>query len=167
MRECVIFAKVIIFIMEPLVDIDVRLIFAVMNGKVSAAISRKLQHNFHVAGLDITPEQWNVLQRLSQHDGVSQQELCDAMYKDKPGMVRLINSMVFQNLVTRTANRFDRRKNIIRLTSKGIEMHEAAIKVALFTLKGALRGLSLSEIRTSQDVLRRVFENTTGENGKD
>ena len=47
--------------MEPLVDIDVRLIFAILNGKVSAAISRKLLHNFHAAGLDLTPEQWNVL----------------------------------------------------------------------------------------------------------
>ena len=149
--------------MEPLVDIDVRLIFAILNGKVSAAISRKLLHNFHAAGLDLTPEQWNVLQHLKPRDGVSQQDLCDAMYKDKPGMVRLINSMVFLNLVTRTPNRFDRRKNINRLTQKGIDMQEAAIRVALLTLKAALRGLSLNEIRTSQDVLRRVFENTAGE----
>ena len=55
--------------MEPLVDIDVRLIFAILNGKVSAAISRKLLHNFHAAGLDLTPEQWNVLQHLKQRDG--------------------------------------------------------------------------------------------------
>ena len=71
--------------------------------------------------------------------------------------------MVFLNLVTRTPNRFDRRKNIIRLTQKGIDMQESAIRVALLTLKEALRGLSLNEIRTSQDVLRRVFENTAGE----
>lgn len=146
--------------MEALVDIDVRLIFAILNGKVFTAISRKLSRNFHNAGLDLTPEQWNVLHRLSQQDGVSQQELCDATYKDKPGMGRLIGAMVFLNLVTKTGNRFDRRKNIIRLTVKGKEIEEKAKVVALLTLKEALQGLSLSDIRTSQEVLRKVFENT-------
>lgn len=148
--------------MKPIVDFDIRLIFAILNGKVSSAISCKLLHNFHAAGIDLTPDQWNVLQHLSQRDGVSQQDLCDAMYLDKPRMVRLINSMTFQCLVTRTQNRFDRRKNIIRLTEKGIETHKAAIPVALLTLKEALRGLNLSDIRTTQSVLRSVFENTTG-----
>lgn len=146
--------------MDPLVDIDVRLIFAILNGKVSKAIWRKLAADFHEAGLDLKPEQWNVLQRLSFHDGVSQQELCDVTYRDRPGMSHLIDSMVEAGFVTREQNRFDRRSNIIRLTERGRSMQEASIRVALFTLRGALRGLSLSEIRTTQRVLRKVFENT-------
>ncbi len=151
--------------MDSLVDIDVRLIFAILNGKVSAAISRKLARDFQKAGLDLKPEQWNVLQRLAYHDGVSQQELCDAMFKDRPGMVRLVNSMVEAGLVTRTLNRFDRRRNIIRITEKGKRMQEASIRVALLTLRGALRGLSLSDIRTTQAVLMTVFENITASLG--
>lgn len=151
--------------MDSLVDIDVRLIFAILNGKVSAAISRKLARDFQKAGLDLKPEQWNVLQRLAYHDGVSQQELCDAMFKDRPGMVRLVNSMVEAGFVTRTPNRFDRRRNIIRITEKGKRMQEASIRVALLTLRGALRGLSLSDIRTTQAVLMTVFENITASLG--
>ena len=67
--------------MDPLVDIDVRLIFAILNGKVSTAISRKLARDFQKANLELKPEQWNVLQRLTYHDGVSQQELCEVMFK--------------------------------------------------------------------------------------
>lgn len=145
--------------MDPLVDFDVRLIFAILNGKVSAAISRKLARDFRRAGLELKPEQWNVLQRLAYHDGVSQQELCEVMFKDRPGMVRLVNSMVETGLVTRELNRFDRRKNIIRITDKGKRLQEASIRVALQTLRGALRGLSLSDIRTTQTVLMTVFEN--------
>ena len=126
--------------MDPLVDIDVRLIFAILNGKVSTAISHKLARDFQKANLELKPEQWNVLQRLTYHDGVSQVEA---------------------GLVTRTLNRFDRRKNIIRITEKGKRMQEASIRIALQTLRGALRGLSLNDIRTTQAVLMKVFENIT------
>ncbi len=40
---------------------DIQLIFAILNGKVSAAINRKLSRNFRQNGVDITPEQWTVL----------------------------------------------------------------------------------------------------------
>lgn len=44
-----------------LLDIDIRLIFAIMNGKVSSAINRKLQKNFSAADVNLTPEQWTVM----------------------------------------------------------------------------------------------------------
>ena len=42
-------------------NFDTRLIFAILNGKVSAAINRKLYRNFRQNNLEITPEQWTVL----------------------------------------------------------------------------------------------------------
>ena len=41
-------------------NFDIRLIFAILNGKVSAAINRKLSRNFRQNGLEITPEQIQV-----------------------------------------------------------------------------------------------------------
>ena len=65
-------------------NFDIRLIFAILNGKVSAAINRKLYRNFRQNGLEISPEQWTVLIFLWEKDGVTQQELCNATFKDKP-----------------------------------------------------------------------------------
>ena len=36
-------------------NFDIRLIFAILNGKVSAAINRKLYRNFRQNGLEISP----------------------------------------------------------------------------------------------------------------
>ena len=69
-------------------NFDIRLIFAILNGKVSAAINRKLYRNFRQNGLEISPEQWTVLIFLWEKDGVTQQELCNATFKDKPIMTR-------------------------------------------------------------------------------
>ena len=95
-------------------NFDIRLIFAILNGKVSAAINRKLSRNFRQNGLEITPEQWTVLIFLWEKDGVTQQELCNATFKDKPSMTRLIDNMERQHLVVRISDKKDRRTNLIQ-----------------------------------------------------
>ena len=65
-------------------NFDIRLIFAILNGKVSAAINRKLSRNFRQNDLEITPEQWTVLIFLWEKDGVTQQELCMQPLKTNP-----------------------------------------------------------------------------------
>ena len=80
--------------------VDLQLVFAILNGKVSMAINRKLSRNFRQEGIDISPEQWTILLSLWEKDGVTQQELCNATFKDKPSMTRLIDNMerpVLQN----------------------------------------------------------------------
>jgi DNA-binding MarR family transcriptional regulator len=139
---------------------DIKLIFAILNGKVSAAINRKLYRNFREYNLDITPEQWTVLLFLWEKEGVTQQELCHVTFKDKPSMTRLINNMEKQNLVKRTACDTDKRINLIYLTSYGRSLEDKSRYVANKTLKEALRGLTIEELRVSQDVLRKVFSNT-------
>ena len=114
-------------------NFDIRLIFAILNGKVSAAINRKLYRNFRQNGLEISPEQWTVLIFLWEKDGVTQQELCNATFKDKPSMTRLIDNMERQHLVVRISDKKDRRTNLIHLTKDGKELDSL--------------GLSGSEIR--------------------
>lgn len=141
-------------------NFDHSLIFAILNGKVSAAINRKLSRNFRQNSLEISPEQWTVLLFLWEKDGVSQQELCNATFKDKPSMTRLIDNMERQNLVVRIASKKDRRTNMIHLTRIGRDIEAKARYVANLTLKEALKGLTLEELRISQSVLRKIFANT-------
>lgn len=146
-----------------LLDIDIRLIFAIMNGKVSSAMNRKLQKKFSAAHMNITPEQWTVMLYLAGKDGVTQQQLCNAVYKDKPSMTRLLDALERENIVERHPNRFDRRANSIHLTDRGRIVKDKAQKVALLTLREALEGLTMDELGVCQRVLRRVFENITAD----
>ena len=141
-------------------NFDIQLIFAILNGKVSAATNRKLSRNFRQNGMDITPEQWTVLLFLWEKDGVTQQELCNATFKDKPSMTRLIDNMEKQHLVVRISDKKDRRTNLIHLTKTGKELEDMARFIANKALKEALHGLKLEELRISQDVLRKIFTNT-------
>lgn len=140
-------------------NFDTRLIFAILNGKVSAAINQKLYNNFKQGNLNINPEQWTVLLSLWEKDGVTQQELCNETSKDKPSMTRLINNMEKMHLVVRIASKTDKRYNMIYLTKIGRELEEIARFIANRTLKEALNGLSTDELRISQNVLRKIFSN--------
>ncbi len=139
---------------------DIQLIFAILNGKVSTAINRKLSRNFRQNGIDISPEQWTILLSLWEKDGITQQELCNATFKDKPSMTRLIDNMEKQHLVVRISDKRDRRTNLIHLTKTGRELEDRAFAVANQTLKEALEGVPLEELEIGQKVLKKVFTNT-------
>lgn len=51
--------------------LDIRLIFAILNGEVTKVINRLLQKCLTEAGFNITPEQWIVLTELSEKTAAS------------------------------------------------------------------------------------------------
>ena len=140
-------------------NFDINLIFAILNGKVSAAINRKLYRNFRLNGLEVTPGQWTVMIYLWEKDGVTQQELCNATFKDKPSMTRLIDNMERQHLVVRISDKKDRRNNLIHLTKTGKDIEPQARMVVSKTLKEALQGIEVKDLQISQDVLKKIFLN--------
>lgn len=140
-------------------DFDVTLIFAVLNGRVSAAINRRLADDFKVEGIDITPEQLTVLSLLWKKDRVTQQELCNITFKDKPNMTRLINSLEQKGLAKRTIDKNDKRNNLILLTPEGKAIEEKAFLVANATMRKALVNVSAQELAVGQNLLKKIFNN--------
>ncbi|HOI26357.1 MAG: MarR family transcriptional regulator [Paludibacteraceae bacterium] len=139
--------------------LDYELVFAVISGKVSSAINRRMYRDLRTAGLDITPEQWSVLMFLWQQDGVTQREIADATYKDKPSITRLIDNLERQGLLYRKQDNVDRRTNKIFLTQAGQDLHKSARIATLGTMQTALEGLSKEEIEQAQYLLKKVFAN--------
>ena len=140
--------------------IDQQLVFAILNGKVSTAINRKLSRNFRQNGIEITPEQWTILLSLWEKDGITQQDLCNATFKDKPSMTRLIDNMEKQHLVVRISDKKDKRTNLVYLTKTGRELESQSFKIAISTLHEALQGISVEELKIGQEALRKIFTNT-------
>ena len=135
------------------------LIFAVLNGRVSAAINRRLVTDFKEEGIDITPEQLTVLSLLWKQDRVTQQELCNITFKDKPNMTRLIDSLEEKGLAKRTLDESDKRNNLIVLTPEGKAIEEKAFLVANATMRKALVNVSAHELAVGQNLLKKIFNN--------
>ena len=136
-------------------------LYSVINGMASTAVARRLQKNFRQAGLEITIEQWSVLYHLWKEDCLSQQELCNRTFRDKPSITRLIDNLEKQKLVRRMASKTDRRINLVCLTQAAVEMQEMTILIANQTMDEALEGISRDEINVVKSVFQRVYDNLT------
>lgn len=145
--------------MSTSLSIDYRLIFALMNGKVSTALRRRLNEDFRTAGMEINGDQWDVLIAITQHDICTQQDLCNATSLSKTTMSRMIDTMEEMKIIERRKARVDFRNNYIRLTRKGLSIVSQAQAIAVRTLKESLRGLTKTDIITSQNSLNTVLNN--------
>ena len=134
-------------------------LYSFITGKASTAIARRLQKNFKQAGIEITIEQWSVLYHLWKEDGQSQQQLCDATFRDKPSITRLVDNLEKLGLVNRTANKNDRRINKICLTSEAEKLQVQTMEVANQTLNEALQGVTNGQVEIAKEVLQKVYEN--------
>ena len=134
-------------------------LYSFITGKASTAIARRLQKNFKQAGIEITIEQWSVLYHLWKEDGQSQQQLCDATFRDKPSITRLVDNLEKLGLVNRTANKNDRRINKICLTPQAEKLQVQTMEVANQTLNEALQGVTNGQVEIAKEVLQKVYEN--------
>jgi DNA-binding MarR family transcriptional regulator len=136
-------------------------LYSFITGLASTALARRLQKNFKQEGVDITVEQWSVLYHLWKEDGLSQQELCNRSFRDKPSITRLVDNLEKQRLVKRVSSTSDRRMNMIFLTDLGRDLQNRTIALADQTLNEALDGVSSREIELCKGVLQRVYDNLT------
>ena len=134
-------------------------LYSFITGKASTAIARRLQRKFNNANVNLTIEQWSVLYHLWKQDGMSQQELCNATFRDKPSITRLVDNLEKLDLVKRVPDGKDRRINKVFLTKHAEALEEKTMGLAEETLNDALAGVSQEQIEVCKEVLQRVYDN--------
>jgi DNA-binding MarR family transcriptional regulator len=137
-------------------------LYSFVTGKASTAISRRLQKKFAAANLAITIEQWSVLYQLWKKNGLSQQELCDVTFRDKPSVTRLVDNLEKQELVKRTNHKTDRRKNVITTTKKAMDLQEKTMQLANEVLNEALEGIPDAQVEMCKQALQIIYNNLAG-----
>lgn len=134
-------------------------LYSFITGKASTAIARRLQKKFNGSGINLTIEQWSVLYHLWKEDGRSQQDLCNATFRDKPSITRLIDNLEKLNLVKRVSHDKDRRINKVFLTKQAQKLQEETMQLAEETLNEALAGVAADQIEMCKEVLQKVYDN--------
>lgn len=137
-------------------------LYSFITGKASTAIARRLQKKLNQANINLTIEQWSVLYHLWKEDGKSQQELCNATFRDKPSITRLIDNLEKLNLVKRVSDDKDRRINKVFMTRNAQKLQEETMQLAEETLNEALEGVPPEQVEMCKEVLQKVYDNLNG-----
>lgn len=90
--------------------------------KTRRAFRQSVQRQLKLNNVDMTFEMLQVMHRLWQQQGISQQQLAIQTSKDKACLTNLIKNLVKKGWVVRSENESDRRHKIINLTDKGEAM---------------------------------------------
>ena len=138
---------------------DKEVLFGVISGRVSTAITRRLYRDFRTNELAITPEQWIILMFLSFGDGITQRELANLTFKDRPSITRLLDNLEKHSFIARLADKTDKRNNLIFITKIGTAINQKAREIALKTMKIALEGISEEEVKFGERILKKIFKN--------
>ena len=99
---------------------DVRNLVAYIS-KAERGYTKLLNRAFLKAGMNISREQYELLQVLWEGDHVNQQYIADKLGKDKYNITKLLNTLTKRGYVRRIISRIDKRNNYVVLTEEGVE----------------------------------------------
>lgn len=122
-------------------------------------LKNELTHRFHQAGHDITPEEWAILNRLWEQNGMSQNELAERTIKDKTTITRFLNQMENKGLIVRHSSQTDGRSKNVNLTSKGQLLKPILINIAKSLLSEVGTDFSDNDIQITFSTLRKMENN--------
>ena len=123
-------------------------------------VARQMAHQLSEA---IRPDgvgigQWAILLFLWARDGMSQAELARMVAIEPPTMVRTIDRMVRDGLVTRVADPSDGRVTRIHLTDRGRSLREVLVPKAVAVNEANIARLTPAEAATLRRSLTKLLD---------
>lgn len=129
--------------------------------RLARAMARELAGELRPHGVAIG--QWAVLLILWTRDGLSQAELARRVAIEPPTMVRTIDRMIRDGLVTQVRDPRDARAVVIHLTDRGRALRDELIPLAADVNARALEGLDADDRATLVRLLATVLASLRGE----
>lgn len=127
----------------------------ILNSRIKKCFFDDLQNN----GINVTPEQYLVLDILWENQPLSQQKIADMIQKDKNSVTKIIDSLEKKNLVSRIVDKNDRRINIIELTEEGRNLEKIATDVAIKFMNDVVQDIDKQDLDSYMKVMRQMKNN--------
>lgn len=127
----------------------------ILNSRIKKCFIDRLQQN----GINVTPEQYLVLDILWEKQSLSQQNIADLIQKDKNSVTKIIDSLERKNLVNRVVDQKDRRINKIELTKEGLALEKITTEVAINFMNDTVKDIDNQDLDRFAAVMRRLKDN--------
>jgi DNA-binding MarR family transcriptional regulator len=118
-----------------------------------------LRQRFKECSLDLTTEMMQVLRYLWRHDCVNQQEIANAVNRDKASLTAMLDNLVRRELVTRCEDSHDRRSKRIVLTTKGRALEQAVTPLIREMYELAGQHIPSQQLEASMALLSQLNQN--------
>lgn len=127
----------------------------ILNCKLKKYLSEVFKKN----NVNLTAEQYLVMDTLWNEGTLTQQEIAFIIQKDKNSVTQFIDNLEKKGLVARSVSREDRRVNNIVVTQEGMALKDSTKQLAIETMNKALEGIPEKDVVVFVDVLKKVCAN--------
>ena len=110
-------------------------------------------------GINLTPEQYLVMDILWDAEVMSQQAIADIIQKDKNSVTKFIDSLEKKGLVYRQVNKTDRRVNNIVVSEEGMRLKARTTEVAIGMMRNVLKDIKEEDLMALDKVMNQIKEN--------
>lgn len=117
------------------------------------------QRRLNDAGLDITIDQWLVLNTIAADPGVSQLEIAERVFKDAASVTRIIDLLIKKGYLLRRSHPVDRRRFTLDLTPEGKMLVKQVNKISEENRNIGLKGLSEGDLEHLRCTLTTIIDN--------
>lgn len=114
---------------------------------------------FKKEGINLTAEQFLVMDTLWNQGEMTQQTIAYIIQKDKNSVTQFIDNLEKKGLVQRVVDSADRRVNNIKLSKTGLAMKDNTKRVAIAAISDILEGIPEEDLKTFVNVLNRACDN--------
>jgi DNA-binding MarR family transcriptional regulator len=126
---------------------------------LNCKLKKRISSVFKSEGINLTAEQFLVMDTLWNQGEMTQQNIAYIIQKDKNSVTQFIDNLEKKGLVQRVIDSNDRRVNKIKLSTTGMEMKERTKKVAIEAVNDILEGISEEELKAFVKVLSTAGDN--------
>jgi MarR family transcriptional regulator, transcriptional regulator for hemolysin len=117
------------------------------------------QKRLYDAGLEITIDQWLVMQALTEQPGISQHEISERVFKDAASVTRIIDLLIKKNYLRRELHGSDRRRYHLEITGEGKTLMKNIARVVTQNRAIALQNVPNDELGKVRDTLTTIINN--------
>ena len=122
-------------------------------------VSAALRQAFQDAGYDITPEQWAVLLRLWEQEGLNQSQLGEKTSKDRHNITRILKQLDKRGYIEKLHDEKDKRAFNIYLSPSGRSLLKELNPVVLKHRDRMCKGFSKDDLLKIRDYLGHIVNN--------
>lgn len=126
---------------------------------LNCRLKKHLAEVFKKNGVNLTAEQYLVMDTLWNEGTLTQQAIAFIIQKDKNSVTQFIDNLEKKGLVTRSVAKEDRRVNNIVVTKEGMALKDSTKQLAIATMEQALKGIPEQDVLTFVDVLKKICAN--------
>ena len=126
---------------------------------LNCRLKKYLAEVFKRNGVNLTAEQYLVMDALWNEGTLTQQAIAFIIQKDKNSVTQFIDNLEKKGLVTRSVSKEDRRVNNIVVTKEGMALKDSTKQLAIDTMNKALKDIPEEDIQTFVRVLKKVCSN--------